>query len=91
MDKKLEDGKMLQMSGLKYMMRSYGMIDFASRLKACHSQYEKLVDKYSSKKRMEMMPVSINVGFEITLHDKMPDVLLYRAETDWIYFCATQG
>lgn len=26
------------------------------------------------------------LGFEITLHDKMPDVVLYREETDWLYF-----
>lgn len=26
------------------------------------------------------------LGFEITLHDKMPDVILYREDTDWIYF-----
>lgn len=26
------------------------------------------------------------LGFEITLHDKMPDVVLYREETNWIYF-----
>ena len=26
------------------------------------------------------------LGFEITLHDKMPDVVLYNAEKDWIYF-----
>ena len=26
------------------------------------------------------------LGFSITLHDKMPDVVLYRAEKDWIYF-----
>jgi len=26
------------------------------------------------------------LGFEITLHDKMPDVVLYREEKDWIYF-----
>ncbi len=25
------------------------------------------------------------LGFEITLHDKMPDVVLYRADVDWIY------
>lgn len=31
------------------------------------------------------------LGFEITLHDKMPDVVLYREDTDWIYFieCVT--
>lgn len=26
------------------------------------------------------------LGFEITLHDKMPDVVLYNKEKDWIYF-----
>lgn len=26
------------------------------------------------------------LGFEITLHDKMPDVVLYRQDKDWIYF-----
>lgn len=26
------------------------------------------------------------LGFEITLHDKMPDVVLYKADKDWIYF-----
>jgi hypothetical protein len=26
------------------------------------------------------------LGFEIILHDKMPDVVLYRADKNWIYF-----
>lgn len=26
------------------------------------------------------------LGFEITLHDKMPDVVLYREDENWIYF-----
>ena len=26
------------------------------------------------------------LGFEITLHDKMPDVILYREDKDWLYF-----
>lgn len=26
------------------------------------------------------------LGFEITLHDKMPDVVLYREDVNWIYF-----
>lgn len=32
-----------------------------------------------------------SLGFEITLHDKMPDVVLYRADRKWIYFieCVT--
>lgn len=100
--------------------------------------HEKLVDIYTSKKKMTMMPVRINgtdfsfssgkhnelqkaiieefaprfapdseclyvgdtivkdlvkntekltqLGFEITLHDKMPDVVLYREDKNWIYF-----
>ena len=27
-----------------------------------------------------------DLGFEVTLHDKMPDVVLYREDKDWIYF-----
>lgn len=27
-----------------------------------------------------------DLGFEITLHDKMPDVVLYKEDKDWIYF-----
>lgn len=27
-----------------------------------------------------------SLGFDITLHDKMPDVVLYREDEDWIYF-----
>lgn len=27
-----------------------------------------------------------SLGFEITLHDKMPDVVLYREDKDWLYF-----
>lgn len=26
------------------------------------------------------------LGFEITLYDKMPDVVLYREDKDWMYF-----
>ena len=26
------------------------------------------------------------LGFTITLHDKMPDVVLYRSDKDWLYF-----
>lgn len=102
------------------------------------SNHDKLVDIYSSKKKMTMMPVKINgvnllfstgkhnklqkaiieefaprfapnseclyvgdttkkdlvknveklkqLGFEITRHDKMPDVVLYSEDNDWIYF-----
>ncbi len=100
--------------------------------------HERLVDIYTSKKKMTMVPVCINgvdfpfstgkhnelqkaiieefaprfapgseclyvgdtiekdlvknieklkkLGFEITLHDKMPDVILYKEDKNWIYF-----
>lgn len=100
--------------------------------------HKRLIDVYSSKKRMKMMPVKINgidftfstgkhnelqkaiieqfaprfapnceclyvgdtteknlvknverlseLGFAITLHDKMPDVVLYCEDKNWIYF-----
>ena len=28
----------------------------------------------------------LELGFEITLHDKMPDVVLYREDKNWLYF-----
>ena len=27
-----------------------------------------------------------SLGFDITLHDKMPDVVLYKEDNDWLYF-----
>lgn len=30
--------------------------------------------------------VYVKIGFEITLHDKMPDVVLYHEDKDWLYF-----
>ena len=101
-------------------------------------RHKKLIDIYSSQKKIKKMPVRINekdltfspgkhnelqksiieefaprfapgcsclyvgdtiekdlikdeetlskLGFSITLHDKMPDIVLYCAEKDWIYF-----
>lgn len=37
-------------------------------------------DLYKDENRLKAL------GFEITLHDKMPDVVLYREEKNWIYF-----
>ena len=31
------------------------------------------------------------LGFEITLHDKMPDVVLYREDKNWIYFVESEN
>lgn len=38
------------------------------------------MDLYKDENRLK------DLGFEITLHDKMPDVVLYREEKNWIYF-----
>ena len=37
-------------------------------------------DLYKNEEKLRKL------GFEITLHDKMPDVVLYREDVDWIYF-----
>ena len=37
-------------------------------------------DLYKNVERLKAL------GFEITLHDKMPDVVLYREDKNWIYF-----
>lgn len=120
------------------VLRSYGKANFDEKLSIYSQRYEKLIDKYSNKKRMTMMPVLINkeklkfspgkhnnlqravleefaprfapnseclyvgdtikkdliknveklnmLGFKITLHDKMPDIVLYCDDKKWIYF-----
>lgn len=120
------------------LIQTYGTNNWNESLKRFLTYHEALVDKYASKKKMEMMPVKINsnelrfspgkhnalqraiieefaprfapnceclyvgdtikkdliknveklseLGFEITLHDKMPDVVLYKEDKDWIYF-----
>lgn len=120
------------------LIRSFDTSDWKSSIERYRLYHQSLIDKYASKKRMEMMPVHINgrelkfspgkhnalqraiieefaprfapaceclyvgdtikkdlikdvdklksLGFEITLHDKMPDVVLYRQDKDWIYF-----
>ena len=37
-------------------------------------------DLVKDEKRM------VELGFDITLHDKMPDIVLYRADKNWLYF-----
>ncbi len=120
------------------MIRAFQTPKWQESLNRFLVYHEKLIDIYASKKKMTMMPVSINgadflfstgkhnelqkaiieefaprfapdseclyvgdtiekdlvknvdklteLGFEITLHDKMPDVVLYREEKNWIYF-----
>jgi hypothetical protein len=120
------------------LIQAYNTEAYVERLSAYLKARETLVEKYTSKKQMEMMPVKINqeelnfspgkhnelqkaiienfaprfapnaeclyvgdtikkdliknveklsnLGFEITLHDKMPDVVLYCEDKNWIYF-----
>ncbi len=120
------------------MIRKFGSNRWNEALEVFMKYHEKLIDIYTSKKKMKMMPVKINgadlefsvgkhnqlqkaiieefaprfaenseclyvgdtikkdlvknveklteLGFEITLHDKMPDVVLYREDKNWIYF-----
>jgi hypothetical protein len=120
------------------LIRSFNSSSWEVELIKFKSNHELLVNIYTSKKKMTMMPVKINnedftfspgkhnqlqkaiieefaprfaagsiclyvgdtiekdlvknedflkkLGFEITLHDKMPDVVLYKDDCDWVYF-----
>lgn len=120
------------------LLKAFETSNWKRLLERFRKYHESLIEKYASKKQMEMMPVRINgkelnfspgkhnalqraiieqfaprfapgceclyvgdtikkdlikdvdklkaLGFEITLHDKMPDVVLYRADKDWLYF-----
>ncbi len=120
------------------IIRVFQTSDWQKSVSRFLKYHEKLVDMYSSKRKMTMMPVRVNgadfklstgkhnelqkaiieefaprfapdseclyvgdtiekdliknvdklkeLGFEITLHDKMPDVVLYREDKNWIYF-----
>ena len=58
--------------------------EFAPRF-APHSQCLYLGDT-TEKDLVKNMDLLNKLGFTITLHDKMPDVVLYREETNWLYF-----
>lgn len=120
------------------LLRNFRQPTWQQALDDYRSCHQTLIEKYASKKRMEMMPVHIDdteiflspgkhnalqrdiieqfaprfapgctclymgdttkkdlikdsaaleqLGFDITLHDKMPDVVLYREDKNWIYF-----
>lgn len=42
--------------------------------------------RYNRKNLVKNVDKLKELGFEITLHDKMPDVVLYREDKNWIYF-----
>lgn len=141
-----DNGKATNSSNYRYrityealeMIQKFDSDSWSAAKDRFFKNHESLVEKYASKKKMEMMPVKINnreltfspgkhnalqraiieqfaprfvpnceclyvgdtikkdlikkvdklskLGFEITLHDKMPDVILYREDKDWIYF-----
>lgn len=120
------------------LIKYYGTAAWDLQLGSYIHEHGTLVDKYSSKKAMEKLPVNINgadfhfspgkhnqlqkaileefaprfapnsmclyvgdtvdrdlykdvdmlneLGFSITNHDKMPDVVLYRPDVEWLYF-----
>lgn len=120
------------------LMRAFGTSDWEKLLGPFRLYHQSLIEKYTSKREMQMMPVHINgrelkfssgehnllqkaileqfaprfapdseclyvgdsikkdlirnkdklaaLGLEITLHDKMPDVILYRQDRNWLYF-----
>ena len=49
-----------------------------------------MVQRYKIYIELKNFPPDLSgepeLGFEITLHDKMPDVVLYREDKDWLYF-----
>ena len=120
------------------LLQKYGTKEFLNELELFQEKHAALIEKYASKKKMEMMPVFINsqslffspgahnalqksiledfaprfapgsvclyvgdtikkdlvkdidalseLGLEITLHDIMPDVVLYSEKNNWLYF-----
>ena len=53
-------------------------------------KFEKVYKEKAPEKFIKSLVKNIDklkqLGFEITLHDKMPDVVLYRPDEDWLYF-----
>ena len=120
------------------LVRAFHTTAWKSELENFQKMHNTLMEKYTSKKKMEMMPVRVNgkelkfspgkhntlqraiieefaprfapnceclyigdttkkdlaknvdklfqLGFTITLHDKMPDVVLYVPDENWLYF-----
>ncbi len=59
--------------------------EFAPRF-APNSECLYVGDTIEKRFGKEYRKIKKELGFEITLHDKMPDVVLYRADKNWIYF-----
>ena len=120
------------------LIQEYRSSLFEESLNLFLKKHKSLIEKYSNKRKMALLPVSVNgknfnfslgkhnqlqkeiienfaprfapgcsclyigdtekkdlfkdeqamenLGFYITLHDKMPDIVLYRKDKKWIYF-----
>lgn len=79
------DGKALKFSPGKHNVLQKAIIEqFAPRFApGCKCLYVGDTIKKDLIKDVENLK---RLGFEITLHDKMPDVVLYCADKDWLYF-----
>lgn len=58
--------------------------DFAPRF--AHNSVCLYVGDTAEKDLLKDIDKLKELGFEITLHDKMPDVVLFREDNNWIYF-----
>lgn len=58
--------------------------DFAPRF--AHNSVCLYVGDTAEKELLKDVDKLKELGFEITLHDKMPDVVLFREDNNWIYF-----
>lgn len=81
---KINNQKLLFSPGKHNALQKAIIEDFAPRFAPhCECLYAGDTIKKDLIKNVEKLA---KLGFEITLHDKMPDVVLYREDTDWIYF-----
>ena len=67
-----------------FLMRHDSLSEFAPRF-APHSECLYVGDTIQKDMVKDIDKLS-QLGFEITLHDKMPDVVLYREDKNWVYF-----
>lgn len=79
------NGKELKFSkGAHNSLQKAIIEEFASRF-AQHSKCIYVGDT-TEKDMIKDEETLCNLGFEITLHDKMPDVVLYSEDKNWLYF-----
>ena len=81
---KINNQELLFSSGKHNALQKAIIEDFAPRFAPyCECLY---IGDTIKKDLIKNVQKLAKLGFEITLHDKMPDIVLYREDTDWIYF-----